>query len=65
MAKIDQAEAFARRLLGKVGKSGRAEVPAMDSSVITSASGLPPVFAGREHAGNRRRLKCEKGEKIL
>ena len=36
----DQAEAFARRLLR--GGIGRAVVPAMESSVITSAEGLPP-----------------------
>jgi metallo-beta-lactamase family protein len=35
----DQAEAFARRLLEN--GIGRAEVPAMESSVITSAVGLP------------------------
>ena len=36
----DQAEAFARRLL-QAGV-GRANVPAMETSVITSAEGLPP-----------------------
>ena len=36
----DQAEMFARRLL-KAGM-GRASVPAMETSVITSAEGLPP-----------------------
>jgi len=35
----DQAEGFARRLLEN--GVGRAEVPAMESSVITSAKGLP------------------------
>jgi metallo-beta-lactamase family protein len=35
----DQAEGFARRLLD--AGIGRAEVPAMESSVITSADGLP------------------------
>ena len=35
----DQAEGFARRLV-QAGM-GRAEVPAMESSVITSAEGLP------------------------
>jgi metallo-beta-lactamase family protein len=37
----DQAELFARRLLG--AGIGRAVVPAMESSVITSAEGLPPM----------------------
>ncbi|MEA2708431.1 MAG: metallo-beta-lactamase family protein [Phycisphaerales bacterium] len=36
----DQAEGFARRLLH--GGIGRANVPAMETSVITSAEGLPP-----------------------
>ena len=36
----DQAEGFARRLLGS--GVGQADVPAMDSSAITSVSGLPP-----------------------
>jgi len=39
----DQAEGFARRLL-QAGM-GRASVPAMETSVITSAEGLPPPMA--------------------
>jgi hypothetical protein len=39
----DQAEAFARRLL-EAGM-GAAEVPAMESSLLTSASGLPETGA--------------------
>jgi metallo-beta-lactamase family protein len=37
----DQAEAFARRLLG--AGTGEAVVPAMESSAITSIAGLPPA----------------------
>lgn len=43
----DQAEGFARKLLGN--GIGRAIVPAMESSVITSLDGLPPDGAPVSH----------------
>jgi metallo-beta-lactamase family protein len=44
----DQAEAFARRLLD--AGMGRAAVPAMESSVITSTFGLPSLDSSRPAA---------------
>ena len=46
----DQAEAFARRLLD--AGIGRAEVPAMDSSVVTSTIGLPALASNAPAASD-------------